>query len=255
MVDDIAEILKGWPGGGNQGIRRVVDAAGAEKIQIRVDRGAFQGILQMELEGRPDGQRPHNCEYAFDYFRNLSRDEAGREGKGYFLTHQDCEEIFAEGYRIYERYLFLLQLEDYDRVIRDTERNMELFRFVNRYAEEAEDREHLERWWPYILRIHATARVMIASRAGDHEGALKLIAEVAAKIENLPEVDADEFRVEQRRSLKALSQMAEDIRKEKPLSETEALKRELDAAVAREEYEKAAELRDRLREAGKDKSD
>ena len=47
-----------------------------------------------------------------------------------------CEELFDEGARVYERYAFLLQLKDYRRVVQDTERNMVLFRFVNRYAEQ-----------------------------------------------------------------------------------------------------------------------
>ena len=40
------------------------------KIQIRVDQGAFQGILQLNLDGRPDGRRPHGQDFALDYYRD-----------------------------------------------------------------------------------------------------------------------------------------------------------------------------------------
>ena len=33
-------------------------------------QGAFQGVLQMNLDGRPDGRRPHDSEFAFDFYRD-----------------------------------------------------------------------------------------------------------------------------------------------------------------------------------------
>ena len=57
-------------------------------------------------------------------------------------------ELFAESHQIYQRYVLLLQVGDYARVIRDTDRNMQLFRFVRTYALRAEDLNRLERWWP-----------------------------------------------------------------------------------------------------------
>ena len=67
MSEDIGHILKKWAYDAQNSIRKVIDSNGGEKIQVRVDQGAFQGILQMELDGRPDGKRPHSHTFVFDY--------------------------------------------------------------------------------------------------------------------------------------------------------------------------------------------
>ena len=52
MKNDIGEILREWPASENENIRKITDSDGVEKVQVRVDQGAFQGILQMDLDGR-----------------------------------------------------------------------------------------------------------------------------------------------------------------------------------------------------------
>ena len=48
MAEDIGQLLHRWPYDPHNSIRKVIDPDGTEKIQVRVDQGAFQGILQME---------------------------------------------------------------------------------------------------------------------------------------------------------------------------------------------------------------
>jgi protein-arginine kinase activator protein McsA len=51
--------------------------------------------------------------------------------------------------------------------------------------------------------------------------------------------------------LLALRELAQQIRKNRPLSELERLEHQLRRAIDRQEFERAAELRDRLRELRK----
>ena len=252
MTEDIRTILKNWDYDPENSIRKVVDENGTEKIQVRVDQGAFQGILQMELDGRPDGRRPHNEAFIMDFCRNNLDNHISDRGteSGFDLNRKVCKELFEESRMLYERYVFLLQLQDYDRVIRDTERNMEMFRFINRYAAREKDRLNLEKWWPYILRIHAIARVMIATQNNDYEAGIQMIRKTQGKIENLKEVDAEEFTFEKQRSQKALEELIQELERKRPLTEAEKLKKELLEAIEKEEFEKAAQLRDRLEEMG-----
>ncbi len=250
MSHDISHILDNWEFDPGKTYRKIVGDDGREKIQVRVDNAAFQGILQMELDGRPDGMRPYGYDFAFDYYRlSLKRSEKARDtAKGFSLDASACSELFDESLRIYNRYVFLLQLQDYTRVVRDTERNMELFRFVNRYAKREKDRLNLEKWWPYILRINATARAMLAiQEKQDFENALGIVENTTEKIANLPEIDAEEFHSELERSKKALTEMAKAIRAHKPMTEIEKLQTELNQAVTEERYEDAAKIRDDLR--------
>lgn len=250
MSHDISHILQNWEFDPGKTYRKIVGDDGREKIQVRVDNAAFQGILQMELDGRPDGKQPYGYDFAFDYYRlSLKRYERARgTTKGFSLDASACSELFDESLRIYNRYIFLLQLQDYNRVVRDTERNMELFRFVNCYAKRKKDRMDLEKWWPYILRINATARAMLAiQEKQDFENALRIVENTAEKIANLPEVDAEEFQVELERSKKALKEMVKAIRAHKPMTEIEKLQVELTQAVTEERYEDAARIRDESR--------
>ncbi len=248
MSEDIGSILKNWPYDPQNSIRKVIDPRGVEKIQVRVDQGAFQGVLQMELDGRPDGQKPYNQTFVIDYHKNQLQKHVGASGTtaGFNLGENACSEIFDESRRIYERYVFLLQIRDYSRVVRDTERNMEVFRFVNKYAEREEDRENLEKWWPYILRIHAVARVMIATQQEDYDTALDIIREAQTKIASLEGVEAEEFELEKKRSRDSLRELEDEIQGKRPQSPAEKLKEELAQAVEDEDFERAAAIRDKI---------
>ena len=58
MSYDLTNMLRDWPYESGQLAVRMLDGDdGRPKIQMRLDLG----ILQMEVEGRPDGLRPDEC--------------------------------------------------------------------------------------------------------------------------------------------------------------------------------------------------
>ena len=247
---DIISILQAWDYDPESNVRKIVGSDGIAKIQVRVDQGAFQGILQLNLDGRPDGKRPHDAEFVLDYYRASLDDYRVRHDggeDGFELDRESCQELFDEGARVYGRYVFLLQLKEYERVIRDTDRNMELFRFVHRYAAHEDDRMNLQKWWPYILRINATARATLAADKERFEESLAIVDEARERMDALPEVDAEEFYSELERSREAFDELERDLRGKRPLSEREKLEEALQRAIDREEFERAAELRDQLK--------
>ena len=246
---NVDKLLRDWPYDPENAIRVLNEGEDCEVLQIRIDQGGFQGILQMDLDGRPDGGRPDDAEFCLDFQRArlASYKEENGSDEGFLLDGDTCAELFDEGFRVYQRYVFLLQLQDYPRVIRDTIRNMELFRFVNRYAEAEEDRLNLEKWWPYIIRIHAEAQALQAVEQKHYDAALGVVEEARAGIEKLSDVNAEEFYYEKGRSIQELAKLEEAIAERKPLSSEERLRRELKKAVRGEEFERAAVLRDRLR--------
>ena len=214
MSRDMTDLLNEWSFDPEANVRKISGRDGVAKIQIRVDQGAFQGILQLNLDGRPDGRRPHGQDFALDYYRSeleKYRREHGASTARFALDEAACRELFDEGSRLYKRYAFLIQLHDYQRVVRDTERNMALFRFVNRYAERDEDGDNLEKWWPYILRINGVARAMIAVGEQDYDGALAIVRQTRVRIDMWPEVDAEEFYIERERSEAALEELEQEI--------------------------------------------
>ncbi|MCG3150144.1 MAG: hypothetical protein PCFJNLEI_03622 [Verrucomicrobiae bacterium] len=243
-TSDIRELLREWPYDPEKSIRVIAGDDGREVLQVRTP----VGIEQFELEGRPDGLRPHNKESAFDfYLSRLARVKAAGEETAFHLNHTECVELFEEGVLYYFRYLHLFQLEDWARTARDTTRNLRLFDFVRQYAHRKEDRQHLEQWRPYILRINGVSRAMLAVAEQAHDRALQILRETIGKIEALDEVDNQTFHVERDRSLQTLRETVEQIEKSKPLTELEKLEKQLREAVDAQAFENAAELRDKIR--------
>ena len=164
------------------------------------------------------------------------------------LSPQECGELFHEGTLFYFRYVRLFQLKDWARTIRDTARNLRAFDFLHRYARREEDQQFLEKWRPYILRVNASATVMQAMEKGAYDEALKIARDAIRKIESLEELEDDTFKFERERSIMALRELESQIQKNRPLSELEQLEHQLRRAIDRQEFERAAQLRDRIRE-------
>src|ERR1700756_4568284 len=138
MNFDISHLLESWDyQPGQVVVRKFTGNDGLEKIQLRVDLG----LLQMNAEGRPDGKRPLGHPSLFDHYQaRLYRHLADNEGNdaGFILKAEDCARLQLEWLQYHHRYICLLQLEDYDAVVRDTERNLAVFEFIQKYAETEE---------------------------------------------------------------------------------------------------------------------
>jgi hypothetical protein len=155
--------------------------------------------------------------------------------------------LFSEGTLYYFRYARLFQLKEWERTVRDTARNLRAFDLAHRYARREEDQQFLEKWRPYILRVNASAAAMVELDHNAHQKALNLLQEAIAKIEALPELEDETFTFERDRSLNGLREMAAQVQRDRPLSELEQLEHQLRQAIERQEFERAARLRDRIR--------
>jgi hypothetical protein len=241
---DLRRLLKSWPYDPENDARIVRGDDGREILQVRTPLG----IEQYELDGRPDGLRPHGMDSALDHhLRRLNQAKfAGREAE-FELSPQECGELFQEGTLFYFRYVRLFQLKDWPRTIRDTARNLRAFDFLHQYARREEDQQFLEKWRPYILRVNASASVMQDIEKGAYHEALKTAREAIQKIEALEELEDETFKFERERSILALRELESQIQKNRPLSELEQLEHQLRRAIDRQEFERAAQLRDRIR--------
>lgn len=241
---DLRSALHSWPYDPDNDSRMVQGEDGRSILQVRTPLG----LEQYELEGRPDGLRPHDMESVLEYYiHKLDQARtAGRES-GFELGPRECSELFNEGTLYYFRYVRLFQLKDWVRTRRDTARNLRVFDFVNRYARREEDKVFLEKWRPYILRVHASAAIMMELEKKAYDQALRMAEEAMQQLDKLEELDDETFQFERERSRTALSELADQIRKNRPLSELEQLEHQLRRAVERQEFERAAQLRDRIR--------
>jgi hypothetical protein len=246
---DLKKILASWPYDPENDARVARVAGGREVLQVRTPLG----LEQLELDGRPDGVRPHLRESVLEF--HLARYEqakiTGQEGD-FDLSAADCAELFNEGTLYYLRYVRLFQLRDWPRTVRDTARNLRVFDFVHEHARREEDRMFLEKWRPYIVRVNASAAAMQQIEKSAFQRAQTITQEAIDRIEALEGVVDDEtFAFERDRSVQALRELLAQIQKNRPLSEVEQLERQLGRAVERQEFERAALLRDKIRDLKK----
>jgi hypothetical protein len=246
MELDLARILEDWDYVPNQiTTRKIQGLDGREKVQMRLDLG----LLQMELDGRPDGKRPHGCESLFEYHQERLKKhlEGHGEDVGFHLNVEDCEELRAESSQYYHRYLSLFHLGDYERVVRDTKRNLSVLDFVKEYGSKDWDRMALEQYRPYIKMMNARARACILLAENRHQEALDVVVDTIEQIRDFFEAIGQKSLFEQCNEVVYLRSLADEIVKKLPRDPVEDLRHEMNMAVQQEEYERAADLRDRIR--------
>ena len=247
MNFDISDLLHHWEyQAGQIVVRRFKGKDGKEKIQLRVDLG----LLQMDAFGRPDGKKPFGHETLYEHYQaRLQKYMDAHEGddEGFKLDAEDCSKLQQEAIQFHHRYICLFQLRDYAAGVRDTERNVAVFDFVEKYADAREMAWSVQQLRPQLLMMQVRAKATVALEAGNHEGAMKAaedgmdeLREFYARIER-PEL------ADQSAEIASLQAYVEEIRSTKPLTERERVEQALEEAVRREEYEKAAQLRDKLR--------
>jgi hypothetical protein len=245
---DIRKILHNWPYDSEDDARMARGEDGRQILQVRTP----MGIEQYELDGRPDGTTPHGCESALEYhWQRFEKARGAGHEDDFKLNQKECNELFGEGTLYYFRYVRLFQLKDWARTVRDTERNLRAFDFIQRCARREEDQQFLEKWRPYIIRVNSSAAAMLELEKHAYDSALQLANEGIKKIEALNEQDDETFNFERGRSLESLRELASQIQRNRPLSELEQLQHQLRRAIERQEFERAAQLRDRIRDLQK----
>jgi len=222
---------------GEVSARLVHGADGRDVLQLRVE----MGILQMETSGRPDGTRPGDCDTFFDFVRA----EAKRVGDSFELDEQQCMEIDREFVQFFHRRIAWLAIRDFDEAVADADHTLALMDFCAEHSPDEEWTEVHEQYRPFVLFHRTQAEALATLERADAAAA---IAEIDAGIrrirelfllDGLPEVANDDELIANLTDMKAT--IAEQYELQPPLSQR------LADAIASEQYELAARLRDQMR--------
>lgn len=285
MTTDISQLLDDWPyQPGRINVRLVERADGEQRIQVRLDLG----LLQMHLDGRPDGQQPDGFESLLDLVE--AQLEGGLEG-GFGpppredkdaaeltdaaagddedeepdqdpsgpmppprrsddadarLSAQQVSLLRDEAIQYYHRYLALLALEDFERVVRDTTRNLRVLDVIEKFAESEDDRGSVAPTRAHVTMMRARALASLALRDNEPKAAVAAIDEgidaLRRHFETLGHLDLFERSTE----VQVLQGMKQALLPKLPVSQKAELRKRLDDAVTQENYRLAAILRDEL---------
>lgn len=259
---DLTNMLAEWPyQPGQLTARMVLGLDGRPKVQVRLDLG----ILQFEADGRPDGQRPFGYLSLLEYYEDQVEQGPAEQGDASpggvagpppqgagggkaRLSPEDCRLLREEAAQYYHRYLALLVLEEFDRVIRDTTRNLRVLDLCAKHGETEEDRTTLEQFRAYIVMVRARAQ---ASQALKDELPKAAIFALDEALDALRRYYADLGRpqaFEQSNEVQMLQGMKDALTPKLPISQQAELRTRLQRALEQENYELAAILRDELKQ-------
>ena len=275
---DLTPILADWPfEPGTINVRVIQGLDHLPKIQVRLDLG----VIQMSVDGRPDGQRPNGFSSLLEYFETRideaqefgpppeteNGDEEAFETAGdafaagedddppadpvpISLDGDDCRALREEAAQYYHRYVALLVLEDFEGVIRDTTRNLRVADLCRDYAEDDRDREMLEQVRPYILMMRARAIAGQALKDDVPKAAIAAVDDGLDALRSHYERTEQPEEFEQSSEAQSLRQMRDALVPKLPVSQKTELRERLHEAIKRENYELAAILRNELRMLG-----
>src|SRR5437660_5950388 len=241
MHQDIDEPLRGWPFKPGTPQARVVQAGdGREVLQLRVDLG----LLQLETSGRPDGTTPHGFASYCDYLQDQA--ELAKKGSRPFaLNEEQCLEADREFVQYYHRRVCWLALRNYRHALADADHTLAFMDFVRAHSPSEEYTEAHEQYRGFVLFQRTQAAAALRVEGDDPEGA---IDEVRAGLDKLRAFFADheaEAQMDDDAMVQHLKKIEQSLRDEHGIEST--LREQLDRAVANEDYEEAAKLRDALR--------
>jgi hypothetical protein len=251
VTDDLAPFFEGWDFTPNDlNARKIIGLDGKPKLQMRLELG----LIQMEWNGRPDGKRPHGSESVLDHLRQQARvhELTHPPDEPFSLDDSDCAALQHEGIQYYYRYLCMFHLGENHEAERDTERNLQVFGFVRKYAADQEWAWAFEQYRPYVTMMNARAKVSICLESQNYAAALRhLEAGIGALqrfLKEHPSLSEDECS--ELAYLRGWQEEVQQLRRIPPFGErTEEgrLESELEEAVATENFEQAARIRDALK--------
>jgi hypothetical protein len=250
---DLSIIIGDWPYDDENeaaNVRRVVGVDGRKKVQLRIQGG----LIQWEVDGRPDGRRPYGCGSILEHCRNLL--DGGRSGSpapdgDRAFSSDMVTELVDELFEYCRRSRALFLAGDYARSLRDSVHSLEILRAVRENGPRAGLTFRYDRYRPGLLVDRARAEMLCHVRAGDMAKALRALTRGIKEVERfyadydmqdqIGDSSERQVLVDLRRSLREKYNV--------PLDDQEllyALKVEQEIAVRTENYEMAARLRDKI---------
>lgn len=230
-------IFAEWPYEfGQASARMVTGVDGRDVVQLRTD----MGLMQMEVSGRPDGTRPGGCETYYDHLMSL----AFQEGEAFALNDERCLQIDREFMQFFHRRIAWLALRAFGRAITDADHTLALMDFSSSHAPETEWAEMHEQYRPFVLFHRAQAAALVELERNQPAAAVAAIDDGLEKIRDVFEAHgAEEDFGDSELALK-LQELKQSIAEHFELRPT--LAQQLAEAIAAEQYELAAKLRDKL---------
>ncbi len=250
MRRDLDDVIQGWPYDPEPGevlAREVRARDGRTVLQVRVELG----VLQLEVGGRPDGLRPHGFATYLDYLRHCAAGRGqvpGGKSPPWMMSASQCGEADREFVQFNHRRVAWLALRRYDKAIQDADHTLALMDFIQRHGNEEEFIASHEQLRGPVLFHRTQAATILALERRHYEDAIDALREGIDRLNAHQNSWWDEHDADESPNpglIDHLRNFEQEIRSNYRVEKT--LREQLDEAVAREDYEQAARLRDKIK--------
>ena len=243
MNSDISTLLNGWDYEPSRvKARWIVGRDGRLKIQLRLDLG----VLQMEVEGRPDGRRPKGHASWLEYYQSF-KPVGGEFPREAVPDKAGCNDLQQEALQYYYRYLAFQALGNHDGVVADTTHNLEIVKLVEQRLGDERLVWPFLQFYPYIRMMQARAMAEKGLATDQFDEARAILQEAVGDIRLFWTQHGDGEAPPDAPELEALTDLLGRLHDRRPRSPREKLNEQLERAIASEDFEQAASLRDQLR--------
>ena len=235
---NISDILQDW-NYDSQSIRARIVAGQdgeADVLQMRVE----MGIIQMAVDGRPDGIRPEGFATYLDY---LLQEEIS-QGNEWDLNDEQCMEVDREFMQFYQRRISWLSIKEYQQVVKDADHTLALMDFCKRHSPDDGWTIVHEQYRPFVLFHRTQAAAYHQLNESTPQAAIECINDGLNTIRSIFESHDLEEHFDEDELVSQLRDIRESLRDEYSVGKT--LHEQLADAIASEQYERAAEIRDQL---------
>lgn len=233
---NIDDILRRWPYEPNSvSVRMARGLDGRDVIQMRIE----MGILQLETTGRPDGDRPAGHTSYFDYLMH----EAQQDDR-LVMSEDQCAEADREFVQFYHRRICWLAIREFAHAVLDADHTLGLMDFCRDHSPDESWTMTHEQYRPFVMFHRTQAATLKALEDDDAELAIEEVNLGLGQLRGFfTDFDAEE-EYEDHELVERLVELRESVREKFAVGRT--LQEQLGDAVASEQYELAARLRDKL---------
>ncbi len=238
-MHDLTGMMEEWPwDAAGPRVREVAVGESRKVLQVRVELG----ILQIETVGRPDGLRPSGHESLVAALSAAQSEEP--------LTPDQIEALRAECILYQQRAAAFSAVGRPGDAARDCHRNVEVVDFIRRRATRPQDRAIFEQMRIQFVLMRARSASAAAVRAGDGRAAVAALDHGLVELRESFALMGMSPRFDASPEAAILRSMRELLTPKLPSSQRAELEERLRRAVANENYELAAILRNELRQMG-----
>jgi hypothetical protein len=237
MDNQLDSMLSDWPFDPDRlNVRETIGGGGRHVLQMRIDLG----ILQLEIDGRPDGERPNGKASFYDHLV----DRVAREDGEFSLNDKDYREIDREFVQYYHRRICWLKLQRYEQAALDADHTLLLMDFCRQHSDDEHWTMAHEQYRPFVLFHRTQAAAMAELESDGLDGALAEIDDGLLRLQEFFTALEIEEQFEEDEIVLRLREFRDALQKQD--DDTFGLRQALKSAIETEQYERAAELRDEI---------